>query len=94
MDAPQVAAKSLTPIKLQHDGREICLRDWPDFRGQYVLLSWNVEDWYEGVEQSRLLNLLPHAWVKQVMKREAKRAKSNHTVKMMLHKEHHKKVVD
>ena len=50
-------------------------------------------DWNEGDEQSRLLNLLPDAWVKRVTKEEAKRAKSIHTVKMMLNKEHHKKVV-
>ena len=32
--------------------------------------------------------------MKRVMKEEAKRASSNHTVKMMLDKEHHKKVVN
>ena len=32
--------------------------------------------------------------MKRVTKEEAKRAKSNHTVKMMLKKEHHKKVVN
>ena len=44
----------------------------------------NVEDWNEGDEQSRQLNLLLDAWVKLVTKREARKAKSNHTVKMML----------
>ena len=33
VDAPQVAAKRWKSIKLQHDGREIRLRDWRDFRG-------------------------------------------------------------
>ena len=33
VDAPQVAAKRWEAIKLQHDGREIRLRDGPDFRG-------------------------------------------------------------
>ena len=33
VDAPQVAAKRWKSIKLQHDGREIRLRDWRDFEG-------------------------------------------------------------
>ena len=44
VDAPQVAAKRWWVIKLQHDGRGNSLRDWPDFRGQYVLFRRNVED--------------------------------------------------
>ena len=53
----------------------------------------NVEDWNEGDEQARLLSLLPEAWIKRVTKEEAKRAKSNHTVKMMPPKEYHSNVV-
>ena len=94
MHAPQVAAKRWRAIKLQYDGRKICLWDWRDFRGQYILLHRNVEDWNESDEQSRLVNLLPDAWVKRVTKEEAKRAKSNHTVKLMLDKENHKNVVN
>ena len=94
MDAPQVAAQRCRAIKLQHDGCYIRLRDRRDFQGQYVLLRRNLEDWNEGDEQSRPLNFLPDAWVKRVTKEEAKRAKSNHTVKMLLDKEHHKKVVN
>ena len=93
VDAPQVAAKQWKSIKLQHDGREIRLRDWRDFRGQYTLFRRNVEDWNEGDEQARLLSMLPEAWIKRVTKEEAKRAKSNHTVKMMLPKEYHTNVV-
>ena len=93
VDAPQVAAKRWKSIKLQHDGREIRLRDWRDFRGQYTLFRRNVEDWNEGDEQARLLSMLPEAWIKKVTKEEAKRAKSNHTVKMMLPKEYHTNVV-
>ena len=93
VDAPQVAAKRWKAIKLQHDGREIRLRDWRDFRGQYTLFRRNVEDWNEGDEQARLLSMLPEAWIKRVTKEEAKRAKSNHTVKMMLPKEYHRNVV-
>ena len=93
VDAPQVAAKPWRAIKLQHDGREIRLRDWRDFRGQYTLLRRNVEDWNEGDEQARLLSMLPEAWIKRVTKEEAKRAKSNHTFKMMLPKEYHPNVV-
>ena len=63
-------------IKLQYDGRGIWLRDWREVRGQYVLLRRNVEDWTEGDEQSRLLNLLPDALVKGVTKKEAKRARA------------------
>ena len=37
--------------------------------------------------------MLPEAWIKRVTKEEAKRAKSNHTVKMMLPKEYHTNVV-
>ena len=44
VDALQVAAKRWKAIKLQHAGREICLRDWRDFRGQYTLFRRNVED--------------------------------------------------
>ena len=33
VDAPQVAAKRWKAIKLEHDGREIRLRNWRDFRG-------------------------------------------------------------
>ena len=58
LDAPQVAARRWRARKLQHVGREIRLQDWRDFRGQYALLRWNVEDWNKGDEQSRLLNLL------------------------------------
>ena len=94
MDALQVAAKRWRAIKLQHDGREICLRDWRGFRGQYGLFHRNVEDWDEGDGQSCLPNLLPDAWIKRITKEEAKTAKSNHTVKMMLNKENHKKVVN
>ena len=93
VDAPQVAAKRWKAIKLQHDGREIRLRDWRDFRGQYTLFRRNVEDWNEFEEQARLLSMLPDAWIKRVTKEEAKRAKSNHTVKMMLPKDYHKNVV-
>ena len=93
VDGPQVAAKRWKSIKLQHDGREIRLRDWRDFRGQYTLFRRNVEDWNEGDEQVRLLSMLPETWIKSFTKEEAKRAKSNHTVKMMLPKEYHSNVV-
>ena len=93
LDAPQVAAKRSKAIKLQHDGREICLRGWRDIRGQYTPFCRNVEDWNEGDEQARLLSMLPEAWIKRVTKEEAKRAKSNHTVKMILPKEYHMNVV-
>ena len=93
VDAPQVAAKRWNASKLQHDGREIRLRDWRDFRGQYTLFRRNVEDWNEGDEQARLPSMLPEAWIKRVTKEEAKRAKSNHTVNMMLPKEYHTNVV-
>ena len=52
-----------------------------------------MEDWNEGDEQARLLSMLPEAWIKRVTKGEAKRAKSNHTLKMMLPKEYHTNVV-
>ena len=93
VDAPQVAAKRRKAIKVQHDGREIRLQDWRDFRGKYTLFRRNMEDWNEGDEQARLHSMLPEAWIKRVTKEEAKRAKSNHTVKMMLPKEYHTKVV-
>ena len=93
VDAPQVAAKRWKAIKLQHDGREIRLRDWRDFRGQYTLFCRNEEDWNEGDEQARLPSMLPEAWIKRVTKEEAKRATSNHTVKRMLPKEYHTNVV-
>ena len=93
VDAPQVAAKRGRAIKLQHDGPDIRLRDWRDFRGQYTLFCRNVEDWNEGDEQARLLSMLPAAWIKRVTKEEAKRAKFNHTFKMMLPKEYHPKVL-
>ena len=93
VDAPQVAAKRWRAIKLQHDGREIRLRDWRDFWGQYTLFGRNVENWNEGDEQARLLSMLREAWIKRVTKEEAKRAKFNHTFKMMLPKEYHPKVL-
>ena len=93
VDAPQVAAKWWKAIKLQHDGREIRLQDWRDFWGQYTLFRRNVEDWNERDEQARLLSMLPEAWIKRVTKEEAKRAKSNHTVKMVLPKDYHRNVV-
>ena len=52
-----------------------------------------MEDWNENDEQARLLSMLPEAWIKRVTREEAKRAKSNHTVKMMLAKEYHTNVV-
>ena len=72
---------------------EIRLREWRDFRGKYTLFRRNVEDWNEGDEQARLLSMLPEAWFKRVTKEESKRAKSNHTFKMMLPKEYHTNVV-
>ena len=93
VDAQQMAAKRWKAIRLQHDGREIRLRDWRDFRGQYTLFCRNVDDWNEGDEQARLLSMLPEPWIRRVTKEEAKRAKSNHTVKMMLPKEYQRNVV-
>ena len=93
VDPPQVAAERRKAIKLQHDGREIRLRDWCDFQGQYTLFCRIVEDWNEGDEQACLLSMLPEAWIKRLTKEEAMRAKSNHTVKMMLPKEYHTNVV-
>ena len=93
VDAPQVAAKRRRAIQLQHDGREIRLQDWRDLRGQYTLFRRNVEDWNEGDKQARLLSMLPEAWIKRVTKEEAKRAKFNHTFKMMLPKEYHPNVL-
>ena len=93
VDAPQVAAKRWKAIKLQHDGQEIRLRDWRDLRWQYTLFRRNVENSNEGDEQARLLSMLPEAWIKRFTKEEAKRAKSNHTVKMMLPKEYHTNVL-
>ena len=92
MNALQVAAKRWRAIELQHDGREIGVRDWRDLRGQFVLFRWNVEDWNEVDGQAPLLSLLPDAWVKRDTKEEAKRAKNNHTVNMMLRKEHRTRV--
>ena len=93
MDALQVAAKRWRAIKLLHDGREIRLRDWRDFWGQYTLFRRSVEDWNEGHEQPRLLSMLPEAWIKRVTKEEAKRAKFNHTYKIMLPREYHSNVL-
>ena len=93
VDALQVAAKQWKAIKPQHDGREFRLRDWRDFRGQYTLFHRNVEDWNEGDKQACLLSMLPEAWIRRVTKEEAERAKSNHTVKMMLPKKYHSNVV-
>ena len=62
-------------------------------QGQHFHFRRNVEDWNEGDEQARLLSMLPEAWIKRVTKEESKRAKSNHTVKMMLPKEYHSNVV-
>ena len=56
-----MAAKRWKAIKLQHDGPEIRLRDWRDFRGQYTVFRRNVEDWNEGDEQASLLSMLPEA---------------------------------
>ena len=52
-----------------------------------------MEDWNEGDEQAGLLSMLPEAWIKRVTKEEAKRAKFNHTFKMMLPKEYHPNVL-
>ena len=54
----------------------------------------NLEYWNEGGEQAVLLRILPKAWAKRVTKEEAKRAKSNHTVKMMLPKQNHGRMVN
>ena len=59
----------------------------------HYIFCHNVEDWNEGDEQGSLLSMLPGAWIKRVTKEEAKRANSNHTVKMMLPKEYHTNVV-
>ena len=64
VDAMQVAAKRWKASKLPHDGKVICLRKWPESRGQHALFCRKVEDCNEGDEQSRQLNLLPDAWLK------------------------------
>ena len=46
-----------------------------------------MEDLEEVYEQSCLLNLLSEIWIKRVTKEEAKRVKSNHTLKMILNNE-------
>ena len=51
-----------------------------------------MEDLKEVDGQARLLSMLPEAWIGRVTKKESKRAKSNHTVKMMLPKEYHTNV--
>ena len=66
MEAPLLAPNRWRAMKLQHEGKEICLREWRNFRGQYLLHCQNVENWKEGDEQSRLLDLLPDAWIKPV----------------------------
>ena len=86
VDALRIAAKRWRAIKLQHDGREIRLPDPRDFRGQYVMFRRIMEDWNEADQQARLLNLLPDAWVKE--------ATNNNSVKIMLKKEHHTRVVN
>ena len=52
-----------------------------------------MEDWNEGDEQAHLLSMLLEAWIKRVTKEEAKRAKFNHTFKMMLPKGYHPNVL-
>ena len=59
LDAPQTAATRWRAIKLQRDGKDIHLREWRDFRRQYLLHRWNVKDCNENDEQSCLLNVLP-----------------------------------
>ena len=59
--ASQVAAKRSRAIRLQHARKDIRLRQRRDFRGGYILFRQNLEDWKEGHEQSRLLNLSPDA---------------------------------
>ena len=82
VDAPQVAAKRWKSIKLEHDGREIRLRDWRDFRGKYTLFRRNVEDWNEGDEQARLLSMLPEAWIKRVTKEAQRKTRREQRVKL------------
>ena len=53
-----------------------------------------MEGWNEGGKQARLLSLLTETWVKGVTKEDGKRAETNHTVKMMMKKEYHTKVVN
>ena len=52
-----------------------------------------MEDWNEGDEQACLLSMLPEAWIKTVTNEEARRAKFNHTFKMMLPREYHRNVL-
>ena len=61
VEAPHVPTKRWRAIKLQYVGKDIRLREWREFRGQYVMYRRNVEDQNEGDEQSRLLNLLQDA---------------------------------
>ena len=44
VDAPQLAAKRWKSIKHEHDGREIRLRDWRDFRGNTpsTAATWRI----------------------------------------------------
>ena len=52
-----------------------------------------MEDWNEGDEPACLLCMLPEAWIKRVTKEKAKRAKVNHTFKIMLPREYHPNVL-
>ena len=94
VDAPQVAAKRWKSIKLELDGREIRLR------GTGVTSEGNTPSsaamWRIGTRVTSRLACSPccrkHG-SRGSPRRESKRAKSNHTVMMMLPKEYHTNVV-
>ena len=70
MEAPLHFAKMWKSIQLQHGGKEICLGEWRDFGGKYLLHRRNVENWNEGDQQSRLLHLFSDAWIRQSQRRK------------------------
>ena len=94
MVALQVAAENWRAIKLQHDGKDIRLREWREFLGQDVLYLRNVEDSNQGDKQPCMVNRLPESRIKPVSKEEAKGTKSYHTVTMMISKVLRKRVIN
>ena len=94
MDAPQVAAKRWKSIKLEHDGREIRLREvagLPEGNTPSSAATWRI-----GTRVTSRLACSPccrkHG-SRGSPRRNPRGPSANHTVKMMLPKEYHTNVV-
>ena len=92
VDTPEQACKLWKAVTLVHNGNDIFLCDWRDFRREYYLARSKVGDWNENEECRLIMNRFPSSRRKRIVKEEHKQAKNSYTAKMMVPSTDHQKI--